>query len=176
MSNYEEQAGELLYKYIAELKRTEGVEGVNFIACTPVDPAEITAMLPLADALHETLQQPMEVSSGMIDGRAKLMAAIQADRRPVRRKETPVSSGRVPFSVFTRRGTMALITALLILIMAVAIAWTSALYFANRSSCSPSGTLKQQIPPPPPATGHTQSSSVVSPAASCPLQQSKSRG
>ena len=54
MSPNEIEAGEILWKYISELKTTEGTDKINFIARTSLDPQEIALLLPLADAVQNS--------------------------------------------------------------------------------------------------------------------------
>lgn len=93
MSRHEAETGDLLWKYIAELHRVGGSDQVNFIARTSVDPVEMAALLPLADALHAELTQPADTVAGEAVARAQLLAAIQA----------PSSSGPRILSALQRR-------------------------------------------------------------------------
>lgn len=82
ISPHEIEAGDLLWKYIAELHRANGAEQVNFIARTSLDPAEMAALMPLADVLHADFQQHPDNAAGEVMARARLLAAIQSGARP----------------------------------------------------------------------------------------------
>jgi hypothetical protein len=144
MQSYEEEASELLWKYITELRRVEDTDAVNFIARTPVDPADLAALMPLADALHENLHTDMSVSSGQIAGRAALMEAIRADEiRASRSPKAPAGTRwRLPFVHWNRQWAL---TLLLLMLSAVAVYAWRGVWLASRNNCSPTGT------PPPPA-------------------------
>jgi hypothetical protein len=83
ISPHDVEAGDLLWKYIAELNRANGAEQVNFIARTSVDPSEMAALMPLADALHADLQQNADTPGGEALARARLLTAIQSSGRPL---------------------------------------------------------------------------------------------
>jgi hypothetical protein len=76
-SLHETEAGELLWKYIGELHEADGADRVNFIARTSLDPAEMAALLPLADALHAGLPAADDTAPGEAAARAQLLSAIQ---------------------------------------------------------------------------------------------------
>lgn len=78
ISPHEVEAGDLLWKYIAELHRANGTEQVNFIARTSVDPAEMAALMPLAETLHAEFQQNAERATGEVMARAQLLAVMQS--------------------------------------------------------------------------------------------------
>jgi hypothetical protein len=73
---YEDAAGELLWKYIEELKHADA-EAVNFIARTPIDPREVAALLPLAESVEAMLRAETAPAPPPADARAALTQAIQ---------------------------------------------------------------------------------------------------
>lgn len=85
MSRHDVEAGDLLWKYIEELHRTDEADAVNFIARTSLDPVEMAELLPIADALHTDLCAASALADGATTGgtaRAQLLMAIQADSAP----------------------------------------------------------------------------------------------
>jgi anti-sigma factor RsiW len=86
MQHQEDETGELLWRYVAELKRAEDPEAVNFVARTPADPADVAALLPLADAVHEALREETTAMPPDPAARARLESVIRAARSPAARR------------------------------------------------------------------------------------------
>lgn len=74
-----DDAGELLWKYIEELKAADAPDGVNFVARTPADPEAVSALLPMADAAYAALRAGPCAADP--EARRRLAGAIEQDRR-----------------------------------------------------------------------------------------------
>lgn len=88
MEDREERAGDLLYRYIEEVKSSETPEAANFVLRTSLDPAECAPLLPLVDALDDEHRSDVGHSSGKVAARARLMEAIRSDamQQPVHKR------------------------------------------------------------------------------------------
>lgn len=80
MPSNEEDAGELLWKYIEELKQTDAPESVHFVVRSSVDPADVAGLLPVADAVRDALQTEDVSEAGRLAARAQLIEAIRGPR------------------------------------------------------------------------------------------------
>ncbi len=115
MASHEDEAAELLWKYIEEIREADDPEAVNFVARTSADLMEYAALLPLADALHETLREAAAEADVQDEPPAALVAAIQVSGRRSIGKNRP---SRRPFPVGWRLavGGLAMMTTLVLLI------------------------------------------------------------
>jgi hypothetical protein len=138
--NKSEEAGDLLWRYLDELKRVGDVSAVNFVAKTSLNPVEAGSLLPLADELYnlheEGAAQPAE---GFDVARAQLLNAIRADMRPApRKRKLPKPSRKV--LVFT------LLMLLLIGAAFMSLAHTYKQYFGNMK-CPPPAPMAPGMHP-----------------------------
>lgn len=137
MNEDKDPIGDLLWKYIEERKNQGEDVPCNFVAYTSADPMEATQLLPLADALHETLHAGAVAAEGQEAARARLLEAIRTDRTSV---ASPLPRRLRPnrWSLSLRWGSPALLLVVLLLLAMVAAgymgyqAWES-----YRASCQP---------------------------------------
>ncbi len=80
MGSHEDEAGELIWKYIEEIRAADDPATINFVARTPADLNEYAALLPLADVLDATLRDEATGSGQEDEPPAVLLAAIQSSQ------------------------------------------------------------------------------------------------
>lgn len=112
-----DEVSELLWNYIESGKSADRLEARNFVVRTEVDPTELAPLLLLADTVQEQIQAESSAHTGMTAARARLTAAIRAERGGLPRQ---AGSAR-PVSLLSRWwARQALLTLVLVLLSGVA--------------------------------------------------------
>lgn len=123
MASNEEQAGELLWRYIEELKQAENADNFHFVARTPVNPAEMAQLLPVADAVHEILKADLPSEESRTAARALLVETIRAERAATEHSNGHSPRKRFAWPQFTwNRQTALAMILLLLLLTAIGLA------------------------------------------------------
>jgi hypothetical protein len=134
LNSEHENASELLWKYIEELKRADDSESVNFVVRTPADPAEFATLMPLADAVQESLRAETEGADGRDRARARLVEAIRAERHPAPRQEASSAGGWLQ-RLWHPKNRLLVVCGLLLLLAAAALGYVE--WQAYLAACHP---------------------------------------
>ncbi|HZP82635.1 MAG TPA: hypothetical protein VFB21_13425 [Chthonomonadaceae bacterium] len=149
MASNEEQAGELLWRYIEELKQADNPDDFHFVARTPVNPAEMAGLLPVADAVLQTLKADISSEEGRTAARARLVETIRTERAASEQRNGHSARRRFTWPQFAwNRQAVLVMILLLLLLTAIGLA----MWQDYQRSCHASG--------PPQSSGPASSSTL----------------
>lgn len=142
--DYENEASELLWKYIVQCREAANADSMNFIVRTSLDPQELAELIPLVDTVHSAMRAAEETPASNPVARERLLAEIQAERAAPKPKKAwfPVR----------KRGASGLrwsFTTLLLLLLLLLAALAAGYAYHAASRAGQCGLPARAAPPPP---------------------------